>query len=244
MRPADDRRPGPSPGRRPFLGGARDLGYHEGVRLGAALLLVVPACAGRDTMPWPEISPRPPSAAAPERAAGGSIEVEPPPTLPLLRVEEVGPAPTVETRVEHVPRVERWRSLTLRWPLPATGVNSLFGTRVDPVDGKQRFHAGIDLESDYGAVVQAAADGYVAEAGWHAGHGRRVVIEHAGAFATTYSHLSQVLAIEGTWVRAGQALGRVGNSGRSTGPHLHLELSRYGQVLDPLDYLGTTIPLD
>jgi murein DD-endopeptidase MepM/ murein hydrolase activator NlpD len=136
------------------------------------------------------------------------------------------------------------RVFTLAWPVPAIGVNSLFGPRRDPIDGTVRYHAGIDLDAAYGGVISAAADGWVSSAGWHAGHGRRVVLEHAGGYQTVYSHLSQVLAVSRTWVRAGQAIGRVGNSGRSTGPHLHFELNRWGEHLDPLDYLGRSIPLD
>jgi murein DD-endopeptidase MepM/ murein hydrolase activator NlpD len=136
------------------------------------------------------------------------------------------------------------RAFTLAWPVPAIGVNSLFGRRRDPIDGTVRYHAGVDLDAAYGGVVSAAADGSVSSAGWHAGHGRRVVLEHTGGYQTVYSHLSQLLAVNGTWVRAGQAIGRVGNSGRSTGPHLHFELNRWGEHLDPLDYLGRSIPLD
>jgi murein DD-endopeptidase MepM/ murein hydrolase activator NlpD len=134
--------------------------------------------------------------------------------------------------------------LVLSWPIPTTGVNSLFGPRQDPLDGTARYHAGVDLEADYGTVIEASAAGWVSDAAWHAGHGRRVVLEHAGGYQTVYSHLSQVLAVSGTWVRAGDAIGRVGNSGRSTGPHLHFEVNRWGEHLDPLDYLAVPVPLD
>ena len=133
--------------------------------------------------------------------------------------------------------------LLLQWPLPATGVTSLFGWRRDPFDGHQRQHNGVDLEAEYGAVVAAAADGVVIWAGWNAGHGRQVVINHAGGYQTGYSHLSQILVPIGAAVQSGQPIGRVGNSGRSTGAHLHFEVTRFGRYLDPLDNLGVPLGL-
>lgn len=135
------------------------------------------------------------------------------------------------------------RTLTFAWPLAASGINSLFGQRSDPFDGKPRFHAGIDLDAPYGMVVGAAASGVVLHAGWTLGHGRQVVIAHAGGFRTVYSHLAQVLVFAGAMVRTGDAVGRVGSSGRSTGPHLHFELSRWERPLDPLDLLGDSVTL-
>jgi murein DD-endopeptidase MepM/ murein hydrolase activator NlpD len=76
--------------------------------------------------------------------------------------------------------------MTLRWPLPATGINSLYGNRIDPVDARIRHHNGVDLDAAYGAVVMAAAPGVVVWAGWNAGHGRQVVIEHPGGYRTGY----------------------------------------------------------
>jgi murein DD-endopeptidase MepM/ murein hydrolase activator NlpD len=107
-----------------------------------------------------------------------------------------------------------------------------------------RFHYGVDLEGEYGIIITATAPGYVALAGWNGSHGRRVVLDHAAGFRSSYSHLSQVLVHPGAYIRRGQAIGRLGNSGRSTGPHLHFELTRYGNYLDPLDHLGHETPLD
>jgi murein DD-endopeptidase MepM/ murein hydrolase activator NlpD len=134
--------------------------------------------------------------------------------------------------------------MVLQWPLPATGVNSLYGERADPLDGLERHHNGVDLEASLGAVVGAAADGVVIWAGWNAGHGRQVIIEHAGGFRTGYSHLSQLLTYLGSSIRTGDPVGLVGNSGRSTGPHLHFEVTRDDLYVDPLDVLGVPQPTD
>jgi len=165
-------------------------------------------------------------------AAGGPLQPDAPHDEPttLTEVERVSPLAGL--------------TLTLRWPMPATGVTSPFGLRRDPVTGEERFHYGVDLQGHYGQLVQASADGRVVYAGWDAGHGRRVEIQHAGGWRTSYSHLSQVLVMGGQDVRAGQAVGRLGNSGRSTGPHLHLEVTRWEGYFDPLDILATAVPLE
>jgi murein DD-endopeptidase MepM/ murein hydrolase activator NlpD len=137
----------------------------------------------------------------------------------------------------------RSEALDFAWPIAPTGINSLYGERRDPLDGAERFHAGVDLDAPYGSLVYACATGVVSYAGWNRGHGRQVIIEHAGGYQTIYSHLSQVLVFVGNQLTVGAPLGRVGNSGRSTGPHLHLEITRYGEHLDPLDLLGRHLQL-
>jgi murein DD-endopeptidase MepM/ murein hydrolase activator NlpD len=211
-------------------------------RLLALLATCAAACAAQPKMEWPPIPAPEPLPAEPEVAAGG-------PLIPSNAHDGAAPAPAAvrQTVVREIPPdVPRdgKRYLVLRWPLPATGINSLFGNRRDPLDGSIRRHAGVDLEADYGAVVSAAGDGFVVWAGWTSGHGRMVIIEHAAGYQTLYSHLSQVLALPNTPVVAGQAIGLVGNSGRSTGPHLHLEVRHDGVALDPLDLLGVPIGLD
>ncbi len=199
----------------------------------------VAACAGPEKMSWPH-EPAPERSPPSPVARGGPLGERPPAEIPSPKSPPVAPAdpdltPTPEDGHAYV---------VLRWPILATGVNSLFGVRSDPIDGSNRYHAGIDLDAAYGAVVGASAGGWVSSAEWHAGHGRRVVVEHAGGFQTVYSHLSQILAVTGTRVRAGDAIGRVGNSGRSTGPHLHFEINRWGEHLDPLDHLGVPLPIE
>jgi murein DD-endopeptidase MepM/ murein hydrolase activator NlpD len=152
------------------------------------------------------------------------------PAEPL--VQSIAPPPTAPAR------------LTFGWPLPAAPVNSLYGERQDPLrHGRGQYHFGIDLEASYGAIVRAAAPGRVSAAGRHGGHGRLVRIEHVGGYTTCYAHLSQVLVSPGTWVRAGAPVGLAGNSGRSTGPHLHFEILKDNVYMDPLPLLGTAVSL-
>jgi len=131
----------------------------------------------------------------------------------------------------------------LRWPMAASGASSLFGARSDPVTGKERFHYGVDFPGRYGEQVRAIAPGKVTFAGWNHGHGRMVTILHGGGWRSSYSHLAQTVAVIGSTVQPGQTIGLLGNSGRSTGPHLHLEITRYDAFVDPLDVLGTDVPL-
>ena len=121
----------------------------------------------------------------------------------------------------------------LLWPVPAR-VSSGFGMRLHPLLGFMRFHRGIDLRAGWGAPIVAAADGRVASAGWGGGYGRQVQLVHAGGIATSYAHMSRIIAIPGQNVRQGQVIGFVGSSGLSSGPHLHYEVSRNGRPVNPV----------
>jgi len=134
--------------------------------------------------------------------------------------------------------------MLLDWPLAATGITSLYGPRPDPVEKRLGFHYGVDMSANYGTEVMSSAPGIVISAGWNGGHGRRVVVQHRYGYRTSYSHLSQIVAAPGRRIDAGQSVGLVGNSGRSTGPHLHFEVTRYGKHLDPLDILGVDLSKD
>ena len=121
------------------------------------------------------------------------------------------------------------------WPLVGP-INSRFGPRWG------RFHAGIDIGSPHYQEVVAAADGeviYAAETG--GGLGNAVVLQHGAGLRTVYAHLSLVIAREGQTVRQGQPIGGVGDTGRTTGPHLHFEVRRHGIPVNPEDYLPATI---
>lgn len=133
-------------------------------------------------------------------------------------------------------------SLALIWPVSPVIVTSGFGYRRDPILGREnvRFHAGVDLGGESGDVVNASAPGRVVGAGWLGGHGRAVVVQHAGGYQTMYAHLRSILVELGAEVEAGTPVGLMGTSGRSTGTHLHFEVSRGGVPLDPLEVLGPT----
>jgi murein DD-endopeptidase MepM/ murein hydrolase activator NlpD len=116
---------------------------------------------------------------------------------------------------------------------PGSPVSSKFGWRHDPFTGAAQFHHGVDIAVAYGQNVKAAADGTVSFAGVQTGYGHTVVIDHDGGRQTRYAHLSQELVRAGDVVAEGQVLGKSGNSGRSTGPHLHFEMLINGKPVDP-----------
>jgi murein DD-endopeptidase MepM/ murein hydrolase activator NlpD len=119
-------------------------------------------------------------------------------------------------------------------PLPVDApLTSHFGWRADPLDGRVRFHRGVDVRAAYGTEVPAAAQGTVVVAGEQGGYGTTVVVEHPHGLRTRYAHLSASLVRVGDEVTVGQPVGRVGSSGRSTGAHLHFEVEQGGRGIDP-----------
>jgi murein DD-endopeptidase MepM/ murein hydrolase activator NlpD len=128
------------------------------------------------------------------------------------------------------------------WPVRAP-ITSGFGYRYHPILHFSRMHSGIDFGASWGSPIVAAADGQVATAGFAGGYGRQVQIAHAGGISTSYSHLSSMVVSPGSFVRQGQLIGYVGSSGLSTGPHLHYEVHRGGQAVNPLSvrFAGTTV---
>jgi murein DD-endopeptidase MepM/ murein hydrolase activator NlpD len=126
----------------------------------------------------------------------------------------------------------------LRWPVEQAGISSMFGLRVDPLDGSHRMHHGLDLAAERGEVVEAAARGWVVRAGSAGGYGLMVEVRHPGDVTTRYGHLSALLCAPGDAVEPGQPLGLVGQTGRATGPHLHFEVWKGGMAIDPLPWLS------
>lgn len=118
-------------------------------------------------------------------------------------------------------------------PLRTSGLSSGFGMRQHPLLGGFRFHAGVDLAARQGDEVFATAAGRVVQSGWSGGYGLVVTIDHGGGLETRYAHLSRLGVAAGEAVEAGELIGLVGSTGRSTGPHLHYELRRFGQPIDP-----------
>jgi murein DD-endopeptidase MepM/ murein hydrolase activator NlpD len=112
-------------------------------------------------------------------------------------------------------------------------VTSGFGQRLDPFTGRRSTHTGVDLGAPEGTPIPAAMDGVVISAGPRGGYGNAVEVRHADGSSTLYAHASEVLVHPGDQVQEGQPLALVGQTGRSTGPHLHLEVRRGGHHLDP-----------
>lgn len=123
------------------------------------------------------------------------------------------------------------------WPVKNPRITSHFGYRRSPYSRRIEFHHGMDMATYYGAPVYAAHEGKVTFAGWRAGYGRTVVISNRFGFTTLYGHASQLLVKTGETVKKGQVIANVGNSGRSTGSHLHYEVMVNGQLKNPKDYL-------
>ncbi|QHG16427.1 M23 family metallopeptidase [Nostoc sp. ATCC 53789] len=115
--------------------------------------------------------------------------------------------------------------------------SSPFGWRVHPILGYRRFHAGLDFAASYGSKIRAADSGRVIFAGWYGGYGRALIIDHGNGMTTLYGHTSELYVSEGQAVERGQAIGAVGSTGFSTGPHLHFEVRRNGTPVNPANYL-------
>ena len=122
---------------------------------------------------------------------------------------------------------------TFGWPIDPVVVTSPWGHRTHPIHGDYRFHAGVDLEASRAQPVYAVAPGVVAFAGWNSGHGKQVELQHDPHLATRYSHLSGWSVQPGEIVKRGDVIGWAGKTGTATGVHLHFELRRDGEPLDP-----------
>jgi hypothetical protein len=129
---------------------------------------------------------------------------------------------------------------------PMTGqleATSGFGMRTDPFIRAPAMHTGLDFRAETGEPARATAAGTVTIAGWNGGYGKMVEVDHGNGFATRYAHLSAVDVEVGQSVRIGQVVGRVGSTGRSTGPHLHYETRVDGDAVDPQKFLRAGVRL-
>jgi murein DD-endopeptidase MepM/ murein hydrolase activator NlpD len=162
-----------------------------------------------------------------------------------------GPYVAVDDRVMFETRVEQLdealarletikktaQQLPIHNPAPGYSISSSFGVRRDPLLGTPALHAGMDFRVPYGIPVRAAGAGKVISAGWNGGYGRMVEVQHPDGLTTRYAHLSKISVVEGESLQRGSIVGKVGSSGRSTGPHLHYEVRRNGTALDPLKFI-------
>ena len=127
------------------------------------------------------------------------------------------------------------------WPVMGR-ISSSFGERQDPIDGEEgSFHPGIDIAAAFGTPVRAPADGIVLKASFGDGYGREIIIDHGNGISTLYGHLSGYAVTPGERVHRGQVIGYLGDSGRSTGPHLHYEVRIHDAPVNPHKYLLETV---
>lgn len=146
-----------------------------------------------------------------------------------------------EVYAEAVPKiVERGTKIPPTYVKPISGgrLSSGFGGRKAPTKGASTYHKGVDWATPTGTPVYASNAGTVVQAGWSSGYGYAVYINHADGRQTRYGHLSKVLVSAGQTVSQGQKIALSGNTGRSTGPHLHFEIRINGQAVNPLSYLN------
>jgi murein DD-endopeptidase MepM/ murein hydrolase activator NlpD len=145
----------------------------------------------------------------------------------------------------HVDRLNRTlAAIPVRKPIfGEIDMSSPFGMRMDPFVKGPAIHTGIDMRGDTGDPVRATATGTVTVAGVNGGYGKMVEIDHGNRLATRYGHLSEIDVKVGQVVRIGQAIGKIGSTGRSTGPHLHYETRVDGEAVDPQKFLRAGIRL-
>ena len=132
--------------------------------------------------------------------------------------------------------METMHFLPLGRPVPGD-VTSRFGHRTDPVNGKKGFHSGVDLGGRYGQKILATADGIVTKSLINGGYGHYVEISHGNGYTTKFAHMKKRLVKRGEKVKRGQAIGTMGSSGRSTGPHLHYEICLNKKPLNPARFM-------
>lgn len=126
------------------------------------------------------------------------------------------------------------------WPVEGQ-VTGSFGERIDPFNGEGAFHSGVDIGSSYGHPIVAPADGVVTMTDTMGGYGKTIMISHGNGISTRYGHLSGFAVAAGQHVQRGEVIGYVGESGRSTGPHLHYEVRINDTPVNPYKYLRMTV---
>ena len=150
-----------------------------------------------------------------------------------VRSEELS---ALETRL--LEKRVRERLLPTTLPVRDAYLGSPFGHRADPIAGLRAMHEGIDFNAPPGTPVLAAADGVILSAAWDGDFGKLVEVDHGGGLTTRYAHLSRMDARPGSVVKRGEPIGAVGNTGRSTGPHLHFEVRMLGVAQNPAQFLA------
>lgn len=137
-------------------------------------------------------------------------------------------------KVDHY--LDTIQSVPLGSPVPGT-ISSPFGRRLDPINNRAAFHDGVDIRNQIGTKVKAPAAGVVSSRGYTDGYGNYLIIDHGNEFETKYYHLNKILVPEGVEVKRGQAIAQLGNTGRSTGAHLHYTMKYKGKSVNPYRFM-------
>ena len=127
-----------------------------------------------------------------------------------------------------------WSMPMFAWPMAVTSISDPFGV---PRGNSYGYHTGVDWPAPIGTIVGSTATGVVSYAGWDGGYGYWVEVDHGGGVRSRYAHLNEIFVVVGAWVAAGDYVGTVGNTGRSTGAHLHFEIIMSGQPVNPYEWL-------
>ncbi len=138
---------------------------------------------------------------------------------------------------------ETAKTLPFASPARDKPITSYFGNRTDPFLGRPAMHAGIDFRSGVGGEVRSTGSGTVTTAGFSGGYGNMVEIDHGQGLTTRYGHMSRILVKVGDKISTGDLVGLSGNTGRSTGPHIHYEVRRDGRAVDPIHFLNAGLKL-
>ena len=134
--------------------------------------------------------------------------------------------------------IDRLTSKPIAYPLSwRINVSSPFGARVDPIRHEWGEHQGVDFQAPIGAIILSSASGVVEKVGWEGAYGNSVLINHGEGYATRYAHASEILVTPGMKVGRQMPIAKVGNSGRSTGSHLHFEILKDGKSVNPGEWL-------
>ncbi|TVY08686.1 M23 family metallopeptidase [Paenibacillus cremeus] len=141
------------------------------------------------------------------------------------------------TREEVLQKQQKLRATPSIWPVDSRSITSPWGYRRDPINNLLSFHSGLDIAEQLNAKVRVTADGVVVATGYDDSRGNNILVDHTGGIRTWYMHLNKILVSKGDKVQKGDFIGLVGTTGRSTGPHLHYEVLKQGQSIDPRGYL-------
>jgi murein DD-endopeptidase MepM/ murein hydrolase activator NlpD len=176
-------------------------------------------------------------APAPKNSVGGPFVAALPPFNAAAFDRQLYSVKIARAEIEQLTR--SLVGIPVRKPITGEGdIVSGFGVRIDPFLSRPAMHTGLDFRAEVGDPIHVTANGTVTAAGWSGGYGKMVEVEHGNGFATRYGHMSEIDVKVGQQVKIGQSLGRVGTTGRSTGPHLHYETRVEGEAVDPQKFLN------